>query len=51
MTDIYKFLEDHYVQYERHAHPSVYTVEGFDRLIPAFPAAKTKYSHPKQIIL
>ena len=42
MTDIYKFLEDHQVEYERHDHPPVYTVEDVDRLVPPLPAAKTK---------
>ena len=42
MTDIYKFLEDHQVTYERHDHPPVYTVEDVNRLVPPLPAAKTK---------
>ena len=42
MTDIYKFLEKHQIQYERHDHPPVYTVEDVDRLVPPLPAAKTK---------
>lgn len=42
MTDIYKFLEDHQVEYERHDHPPVYTVEDVNRLVPPLPAAKTK---------
>ena len=42
MTEIYKFLEDHQVTYERHDHPPVYTVEDVNRLVPPLPAAKTK---------
>lgn len=42
MTDIYKFLEDHQITYERHDHPPVYTVEDVKRLVPPLPAAKTK---------
>jgi Ala-tRNA(Pro) deacylase len=42
MTDIYKFLEEHQVNYERHDHPPVYTVEDVNRLVPPLPAAKTK---------
>ena len=42
MTDIYKFLEDHQVEYEGHDHPPVYTVEDVNRLVPPLPAAKTK---------
>ncbi|MHC4756905.1 MAG: prolyl-tRNA synthetase associated domain-containing protein [Planctomycetota bacterium] len=42
MTDIYNFLEEHGIRYERHDHPPVYTVEDVDRLVPPLPAAKTK---------
>ncbi len=42
MTDIYKFLDDHHIEYERHDHPPVYTVEDVDRLVPTLDAAKTK---------
>jgi Ala-tRNA(Pro) deacylase len=42
MTDIYKFLDDHHIEYERHDHPPVYTVEDVDRLVPPLDAAKTK---------
>ena len=42
MTDIYKFLEDHQINYECHDHPPVYTVEDVNRLVPPLPAAKTK---------
>lgn len=42
VTDIYKFLEDHQIKYERHDHPPVYTVEDVNRLVPPLPAAKTK---------
>jgi Ala-tRNA(Pro) deacylase len=42
MTDIYKFLDGHQIEYERHDHPPVYTVEDVNRLVPELPAAKTK---------
>ena len=42
MTDIYKFLDDHQIEYERHDHPPVYTVEDVIRLVPPLEAAKTK---------
>jgi len=42
MTDIYKFLDDHQIKYERHDHPPVYTVEDVIRLVPPLEAAKTK---------
>lgn len=42
MIDIYKFLNDHKIAYERHDHPPVYTVEDVHRLVPPLPAAKTK---------
>jgi len=42
MTDIYKFLDDHHIEYERHDHPPVYTVEDVFRLVPPLEAAKTK---------
>jgi len=42
MTDFYQFLADHKIEYERHDHPAVYTVEESDRLVPPLPGAKTK---------
>ncbi len=42
MVDIYKFLNEHQIKYERHDHPPVYTVEDVNRLVPTLPAAKTK---------
>jgi len=42
MTDIYKFLDNHQIEYERHDHPPVYTVEDVNRLVPPLEAAKTK---------
>jgi Ala-tRNA(Pro) deacylase len=42
MTDIYKFLDERRIEYERHDHPPVYTVEDVDRLVPPLDAAKTK---------
>ena len=41
MTDIYKFLADHRIEYERHDHPPVFTVEDVHRLVPPLAAAKT----------
>jgi len=42
MIDIYQFLADHHIEYERHDHPPVFTCEEADRLVPSLPAAKTK---------
>jgi Ala-tRNA(Pro) deacylase len=42
MDEIYKFLADHQIKYERHDHPPVFTVEDVNRLVPPLPAAKTK---------
>jgi len=42
MTDVYQFLADNHVEYERHDHPAVYTVADVERLVPPLPAAKTK---------
>ena len=42
MTDIYKFLADHNIVYERHDHPPVFTTAEANRLVPPLPAAKTK---------
>jgi Ala-tRNA(Pro) deacylase len=40
--DIYQFLADHDIEYERHDHEPVFTCEEADRLVPSLPAAKTK---------
>jgi Ala-tRNA(Pro) deacylase len=42
MTDVYQFLADHDVEYQRHDHPPVFTVADVERLVPPLPAAKTK---------
>jgi Ala-tRNA(Pro) deacylase len=42
MTDFYQFLADHHVEYERHDHSPVYTVEEAERLVPALAGAKSK---------
>jgi len=42
MTDIYNFLDNHQIEYKRHDHPPVYTVEDVNRLVPPLEAAKTK---------
>jgi len=40
--EIYQFLADHDIEYERHDHPPVFTCEEAERLVPDMPAAKTK---------
>ena len=40
--DIYQFLADHDIEYERHDHPPVFTCEEALRLVPPLLAAKTK---------
>ncbi|MFQ5799996.1 MAG: prolyl-tRNA synthetase associated domain-containing protein [Bacteroidota bacterium] len=40
--DIYRFLSEHNIEYERHDHPPVLTCEEADRLVPDLPAVKTK---------
>jgi Ala-tRNA(Pro) deacylase len=42
--DIYQFLDDHAIPYDRHDHPPVFTCEEAERLAPPLPesAAKTK---------
>jgi len=40
--DIYQFLAEHGIEYDRHDHPPVFTCEEADRLVPSLPAAKTK---------
>ena len=42
MSEFYQFLEKYRIDYERHDHPAVYTVEEAKRLVPELPAAKTK---------
>ena len=42
MINIYQFLAEHDIEYERHDHPPVFTCEQADRLVPPLPAAKTK---------
>ena len=42
MKDFYKFLADYNIEYERHDHPAVYTVEEAERLVPPLPGAKSK---------
>jgi Ala-tRNA(Pro) deacylase len=42
MSDFYKFLAENCIEYERHDHPPVYTVEEAGRLVPTLAAAKTK---------
>lgn len=40
--DLYSFFSEHGIEYERHDHPPVYTVEEAKRLVPHLPGAKTK---------
>lgn len=42
MTDIFEFLSDHDIDYQRFDHPPVYTVADVRRLTPDLPGAKTK---------
>ena len=42
MSDLYQFLQDNQIKYERHDHPPVYTVADVERLLPDLPAVKTK---------
>ncbi len=42
MIDIYTFLSDHRIDYQRFDHPPVYTVADVQRLAPDLPGAKTK---------
>jgi Ala-tRNA(Pro) deacylase len=42
MDKFYQFLKDHDIEYERHDHPPVYTVEEAERLVPPLPGAKSK---------
>lgn len=40
--DIYRFLADHDIAYQRYDHPPVFTCDEGNRLVPDLPAAKTK---------
>lgn len=42
MVDLYQILAAHQIEYERHDHAAVYTVDDVKRLVPPLPAAKTK---------
>ena len=42
MIDVYQFLADHQIDYQRHDHPPVFTVADVERLVPPLPAVKTK---------
>ncbi len=42
MTDLYQFLADNRIEYQRHDHAPVYTVADVERLVPPLPAARTK---------
>ena len=40
--DVYQFLADHQIKYERFDHPPVYTIADVQRLKPDLPGAQTK---------
>lgn len=42
MADVYRFLEENAIAYERYDHPPVFTCAEADRLVPPMPGAKTK---------
>ena len=42
MVDLYQFLAENHIEYQRHDHPPVYTVADVERLVPTLPAVKTK---------
>lgn len=42
MPDIYKFLEENKIEYQRFDHPPVYTCEEAERLCPDMPGASIK---------
>ena len=42
MNNIYEFLDKGNIEYQRHDHPPVFTVEDVHRLTPDLPGAKTK---------
>jgi Ala-tRNA(Pro) deacylase len=42
VTNIYQFLVDNDIEYERYDHPPVFTCEEADRLVPRLEATKTK---------
>jgi Ala-tRNA(Pro) deacylase len=41
-VDIYRYLSEHSIDYERHDHPPVFTCEEAERLVGELPAAKAK---------
>lgn len=42
MTEFFEFLDANHINYVKHDHPAVFTVEESDRLVPKLPGAKTK---------
>ena len=42
MTEFYEFRVEHDIQYQRHDHPPLYTVEDVMRLVPDLPGTKAK---------
>ncbi len=41
-NELYDFLSQHQVTYQRYEHPAVFTCEEAERWVPEIPAAKTK---------
>lgn len=42
MSEIYEFLAQHAIDYEKHEHPPLYTVEDVKKWIPELPGVATK---------
>lgn len=42
MANIYSFLEQHSIPYQKHEHPAVFTCEESNDLVPQLPGANTK---------
>jgi Ala-tRNA(Pro) deacylase len=41
-TELYEFLQEHYIEFQRYEHPAVYTVEQANRHLLDAPGARTK---------
>ena len=42
MSDVYEFLVENHIEYQRYDHAPVFTVADVERLVPPLPAARTK---------
>ena len=42
MSDIYGFLQEHGIEYEKVEHPAVFTCEEAERIVPPLPGSHTK---------